>query len=499
MHAPRVLVLATLSVLGAACASFGSDPEAPPAGGVQGSPEPAPAADPKKNAPPPPQATPPPSEVTEKFGYFVTEKGDDEGDGSRTKPFATIGKALSKAKVDGKRVYVCAGSYAEAIVLEDGVSMIGGYDCSTAMWANGTKKSRIESRTSPAMRAKDITTKTRFEGFDVSAPGATEPSGSSIGFIAENVKDLTIVDVRITSGAGAPGRVGVEGLQLRETNANGGKGEQGSYETASAVPWFAALGGTSTCEGAPNHNGGAGGLGGRPGHYLAKQNAITSFWDTLVVHGAGEVKTNAEGKRGAPGASATQMGKLQVDGYVAADGEQGGDGQPGAGGSGGDAIGPPYTAAGDFVGQKWISRGGGGGGAGGCPGLAGTPGKGGGASIAVVLFASPITFEKSSMESGNGGAGGRGTFGSNALPGGAGGLGLHQSGRDGGAGGASGVSGSGAGGPSWAIAHHDGAPKLVGTTLRFGAGGAGALEETSATGKVLAASTAGTTEAQHVF
>lgn len=498
MHAPRALVIATLSVLVAACASFGSDPEAPPAGGAPG-PSGTPAPDPKKDAPPPPQATPPESELTEKFGYFVTEKGDDEDEGSRAKPFKTIGKALSTAKIDGKRIYVCAGNYAEAIVLEDGVSMIGGYDCSSATWMNGSTKSRIVSPTSPAMRATNITTTTRFEGFDVSAPGATEPSGSSIGLIAENAKALTIASARITSGSGAPGRVGIEGLQLRETNPNGGKGEQGSYEFASAVPYPAAVGGTSTCEGAPNHDGGAGGSGGRPGHYLAKQNALTAFWDTLVSHGSGEVKTGADGKRGAPGASATAMGKLQVDGYVAADGEQGGDGQPGAGGAGGDAIGPPYTAASDFVGQKWISRGGGGGGAGGCPGLAGTPGKGGGASIAVALFASPVSFEKSSVEAGNGGAGGRGTFGSNPLPGGAGGMGLHQSGKAGGAGGDSGVSGSGAGGPSWAIAHTGGAPKLTSTTTRFGAGGAGALEEVTATGKVLPASAAGTEEAIHAF
>lgn len=502
-----VVGLVAMSLL-AACSSFGAEDEPKqPDGTTPGRPD-----DPKKNAPPPSTTTPPASEVTEQFGYFVAEKGNDEtGDGTRAKPFATLGKGLSKAKVDGKRIYVCSGKYIEAVTLEDGVSMIGSYDCAQPEWSMGAKKSRIESPTSPALRAKDIKSVTRFEGFDVVAPDATEPSGSSIGLIAEGSEKLTIVSSRIVAGSGAAGKAGVEGIQLQLAPGADGALGLNEYEycgfgtclknpPAAPNPYPGQVGGVSSCIGEAGHNGTAGGRGGSGSMYQSRFNAIINdhAWVNTggVANMFGEVKSGAAGKDGQPGASTPTVGTFSPDGFAAANGAAGENGSPGEGGSGGDGQGPPNAAARTNELEYWRARAGGSGGAGGCPGLAGTAGGGGGASVGVLLFASPVSFEKSEILAAVGGTGGRGTFGSEATAGGAGGSGPGAPGMAGGAGGHSGVSGSGAGGPSFAIAHTGAAPKLTSTTPKAGKGGAGVGEEVR-NGKTLSATPAG--ESKDVF
>lgn len=497
-----VVLGALLPVL--ACSSFGEEGQSPPTTDPGTTPD-----DPKKNAPPPPAATPPASELTEQFGYFVTEKGSDEsGVGTRASPFKSIGKGLSKAKVDGKRVYVCAGRYIEALTLEDGVSMIGGYDCSQVEWSNSAKKSRVESPTSPALRAKDIKTLTRFEGFDVLAPDAVDPSGSSIGLIAERSDKLTIVSSRIAAGSGAAGKAGVEGVQLTQTGSVNGLGGSPENEYCGFPPCGPPVqtpiakpgpaGGTSTCSGAAGHNGGAGGRGGSAGMYRALESTVVPnnyFWQTQTAAGGGESKSGAAGAEGPSGAP-TPSGSLSANGYAPANGLPGGHGKPGEGGAGGHAAGPPTPDPKFREGEYWYARAGSSGGGGGCPGLAGTPGMGGGASIGAILVLSSVSIEKSAFESGAGGAGGRGTFGSRPTPGGLGATGSAAPGLPGGDGGASGTSGSGGGGPSFAIAHSGPAPNLVASTTKAGAGGAGVAEET-AEGKVLPATGKG--ESKEVF
>lgn len=487
-----------MAVMAAACSSFGEeaetsnpaiDPAAPDA-----------PADPKKGAPPPPSVTPPMSELTEKFGYFVTEKGNDDDDGSRAKPFATIAKAMSKAKIDGKRIYVCAGTYAEALTLEDGVSMIGGYDCSRSEWANGTSNSRVVAPSSPAMRAKDIVSKTRFEAFDVIAPNATEPSESSIGLMAENATALVVVSTKIIAGRGAHGAHGVEGIQLVPQGSF--DGPNGVHEAVATAAELGSAGIPGVCDNVPSHRGGVGGRGGSGGlmHFRATGGIGGCSLEVKVNATAGEAKAGSDGVAGKAGASASAGLVFTASGYQPADGAPGEDGAGGEGGAGGFGVLPSGAIYCDS--QTYRGRGGGAGGAGGCPGLAGSAGKGGGASVAVLLVESPVTFEKSELESADGGNGGQGTFGSFATAGGAGGQGGFcppgvtcynspaENGSPGGRGGEPGVSGAGAGGPSIVIAHHGAAPKTMDTKTKVGRAGFG-VAEMSSNGRVIPASADG--------
>lgn len=217
-----VLAVGILPLALAACGGFGSDGTAVDTSPATPAP---PANDAAPSVPPPADTTKAPpvggpaasNELTEAFGVFVATSGSDTGDGTRASPLARIQPAIDLAKKLGKRVYVCSGAYQEALVLADSVSIIGGLSCVTSNWKTGAAPTRVESPTSPAILAKDIASPTRIEGLDVSAPNATEPSGSSIGLLADHAGALVIASSKITAGDATKGDDGTEGLAL--TNA----------------------------------------------------------------------------------------------------------------------------------------------------------------------------------------------------------------------------------------------------------------------------------------
>jgi len=516
-----VFVLITLTL--AACGAADADPTSTPPSGSNAPGRDSDSDDPSKPAPPPPVVgEPEEAELTEAYGVFVVAGAAVDGPGTREHPIGTISGALVRAKAESKRVYVCAGTYKESVVLEDAIPVVGGFDCSEHRWKRGAQRSRIESPTSPALRAKDIVTTTRFDSFEVVAPDTFAPSASSIAFVAESASGLEIVKSKLEARAAGDGADGVDGIQLSLGAAARGGAAEGSAPFVpgplKAVAWRSGgEGGAGACIGAPGHDGESGGAGGSGGTYLCtefptQQGTSSKLeWDwyatllgTKYTRGLGEVRSGRPGSDGASGASATTMGVFTPDGYAPANGQPGAHGAPGRGGSGAAGERSKQYQACAPKGYILYGADGAGGGAGGCPGLAGTPGTGGGASVAALVFASPdLTFDESELVAGRGGRGGRGTLGSLATAGGA--PGTRPSNTDaagaGGAGGRAGVSGSGAGGPSIALAHSGTAPKTInGTTTKVGLGGAG-VEEQSKVGYTLRvpASAAGITKEVYAF
>ena len=490
-------LITNLALATGGCGVFGSDDSSAPAeapaptpdgGGVDG---------PKA---PPVGGPATQNELTDEFGVFVATNGNDTSDGSHARPFATIQVGIDRAKTVGKRVYVCMGVYKEALVIADSISVIGGLDCTAFEWRTAPGTSRIESPTSPAAKAKSITSPTRLEGLELVAPNATAPSASSIGLLADHANALVVARSKIIAGNAMKGDDGVEGTQLSNAATTTGAAIPGAAlctntalcPTSSRPPGGA--GGTNVCVGAPGHVGDPGGAGGSGGEYDVVQRTVAgSTFQLFEVHNgdpatfsltkAAPGKTGAAGVDGPDGLATAAQGTLSPNGYTPADGANGTSGTPGLGGAGGDGL-EPQTAIFtptpvDAVYRGW---GGGGGGAGGCPGLAGTAGKGGGASIAALLIESPMTFDGAQLMSGVGGDPGHGTLGSAPLPGG-----VRNNpeipgqnptlapalGHDGGRGGAAGISTNGSSGPSAAIAHVGAAPVLAGgTTTAHGNGGA---------------------------
>ena len=453
-------------------------------------------------------ATPPPDKITEEYGVFVSPTGNDTNEGSRARPFATVQAGITHAATVGKLVFVCTGSYSEALVVADSISVIGGLDCTDPLvWKSGAPLSRIVAPSSPAVRASSITSPTRLEALAIVAPDATTPSASSIGLLADHSTGLTIVGSSIDAGNGAAGTDGAGAIQLTLGASSRGVDEPASIACGAngcgidPATGFRKLqpggaGGVGQCLGAPGHDGGKGGAGGAGGLWITYDPFLTFFsrWWMLFKDGSGSYPGSGPGGAGSgpgggsgqDGAPPAEIGTLNSDGYLAPSGSAGTDGKAGTGGAGGTGGSagtgrdPDYGAP-DLpsaltlgAGEVYAARGGAGGGAGGCPGLAGSAGTGGGASIGVALVASPIVINNVAITAANGGAAGLGSFGSDPTKGGNPGAGVTSSGggaKPGGNGGGAGVGTNGANGPSIGILSSGAAPVVNGMKTKAGNGG----------------------------
>lgn len=434
-------------------------------------------------APLPPPPPPKQDEVTEQFGIFVAANGAPGAAGTRAAPVSTISEGITMAKAAKKRVYVCAGTYTEALELLPGVSIVGNMDCATdpAKWTISQANALVASPTSPAITARNITVPTRIDGLDVIAPAGTDAEPSSIGLLAVDSTGLTFVGGRIEAQRGANGKnaVAPEGFTMRVDRNPGGGVFPGACLTGPA--------GTSPCSEA-TFTGMAAALNiGRayPQNGVGQGGKIscllggTAFFDSTggnggmgrVVGASAEVRAPGAGTPGTPnttpaqpaGGSSSSGGAFTADGFGPGGGEKGNQVVvTSAAGSGG-----PGQSDNPTTNSYTIGSSGAGGGAGGCPGRAADGGGGGGASVAVLSTRSPLRLEKMTLKSGAGGNGGEGSFGAPATAGQA----AIENGMSGANGVSAGPSGHGAGGPSIAIVHDGTAPTQIQCQLSHGAAG----------------------------
>ncbi len=451
--------------------------------------------------------------VNDVEGIFVSSSmGSASGDGSKAKPFASLNIAITTAQAQKKRVYACAETYAESAAFVDGVSVFGYFDCSKA-WAVGTSHAKVQSPTSPAATAANITSPTRVEAVDLVAPDFVDKSQSSIGIIVTGSSGLTFTNATIHAGTGGKGADGADAVQLTDSgSAKNGANSWAKGVCAGTIIYCStiipahiggAAGGSNTCVGATGHDGGPGGAGGAAGEYVsaADSSGITYHWypqtgypttggqptqaTTQTAQGGAVAQpgtTGSAGANGTAGAPGAAVGTFSAAGYTASDGTAGTDGQPGQGGGGAGAYGLQFNdtdvSAQSNQGYTGWGESGAGGGAGGCPGLAATLGKGGGASVAVIAIQSPFTLDAVKIESSNGGAAGASGKPSDPLAGGGGGTHGTYTGIPGagGYGGVAGVSGNGGGGPSIGVAYNGTEPVLGTSTIAQGTGGAGVAQ-----------------------
>lgn len=486
--------------------------------GVFSSSDDAPKEDPASPPPGTPQdnATPPPLGGQAPVGVYVSSsQGQDDGSGSSVRPLKTLASAFAKAKEQGLRVIACAEEYTENVTLLDGVSAYGYYDCKKTPWERGAPRAVIRAAASPAVIAKGITQPTRLEGFEVRSPDldsapATDTTGTSIALEVRDSIGLSLSELLLHAGKGAPGTDGAEGALNSRTASSDGTAAVDQHSTlcpafleaqgnCGTIKIPGPAGGTTTCAigpaGGPGGRGGDGRiwLSGTPGSEAGEQGGRPLVATTAT--GVGGLNANANGLgigaaalRGANGAEGTDGNNgswsLVATGFVRGNGTQGTVGGPGQGGGGGAGAGGYFTANGGSTsappGTPYVATATGGGGAGGgCGGQPGTPATGGGASVGALVIASVVTFEHARIETSSGGKAGLGNLGTSGIVGGTGGAGTVHTipttgkGGDGGAGGSGGASGHGAPGPSIALAWSKTKPTLTEVDLAPGPRGAG--------------------------
>ncbi len=361
--------------------------------------------------------------LDEAAALFVSADGDaTAADGTKAKPFKTLGAALGRITADRKRIYVCDGTYPEAVVLDTkhaGVSLFGGFTCE---WLTSTTKPTLGD--GPLALKVTGATGVAIAGLAFAAHDATDPGGSSIAAFVANA-DVTFKGVSLAAGLGKAGDPGVL-VPFTYPAASELKGKDGA-DGGAAMPYTCPGDATTSSvggAGGPN-NGGAGQAG-----TVGPNNAGTlSQCEASTGGGPGQAGTSP-----AAATAAASRGSLGADGWEPATGPDGAKGGAGQGGGGGAGLGGGY---------------GGGGGAGGCGGKGGPGGKGGGASIALAMLQATVRLEASSLTATNAGDGGNGAAGQTGqTPGGARGLADGAgTGCNGGNGGPGGTGAEGAGGP----------------------------------------------------
>ncbi|MCL4756659.1 MAG: hypothetical protein KJ015_41295, partial [Myxococcales bacterium] len=336
--------------------------------------------------------------VADEFGVFVSPTGDDSAnDGTKSKPFKTIGKALTTAGTAGKNVYACddgTGITESATMAvsaaHDKHGIYGGFDCTSWGWS-ATAKAKV-SGAPVALTISNIATSFKVENLDITAANAANSGESSFGAIVASSKGVVFASVNVTAGEGKAGGAGSNGTPGAD-GADATAAQNGTAATCTSAPPSQDGGkwpGASPC-GAYGGDGGkalkaAAGQKGSAG--IPQTNVTPASVDNGGAAGTGTGNGNpgqpgSNGNAGTLGAVAAANGSFTSTGFTPASGNDGGDGFPGQGGGGGGASSSSSASC--------IGASGGAGGMGGCGGGKGTGGKGGGASVALLSWQSEVS------------------------------------------------------------------------------------------------------------
>jgi hypothetical protein len=418
-----------------------------------------------------------PCSIDDAHGVFVSvTTGADGAAGTKMMPLKKIQDGIAKAKMAGKNLYVCAGTYAENVVIDtskDGVQVFGGFDCTG--WAYSASNSvKVQPGAGYALRLDTLTTGTRIEDIEFDGPNGASAGDSSIAVFANIAQAVTLKRVLIKSGNGVAGADGSMTTNYAHAQADTGNPSSSALQGASKT--CSCSNGDQTIGAHGGSGDPAGGSDGADGLPALPENPVGLTPKHDGKRGSGAVLGGNGCSSGDPGANptATASGGAGATAYGALTGA----GWSNASGIGLDgAIGKIAQGGGGGGGGVGASNGGGGGGGcGGCGGGKGTAGNPGGSSFALVSFNSGITLDACTITAGSAAKGGNGGDGQVGQSGGLAGN-PSQPGCAGGAGGNGGAGGAGdggAGGLSVAIFYKGMQPTTTnGTTATHGAGASG--------------------------
>jgi hypothetical protein len=151
--------------------------------------------------------------IDDAFGIFVSPAGSDANPGSKSAPVRSIGHGMDLAKAAAKRVYMCAGSYPEPLVVgtsRDGVNVYGALDCATWTYGAGNRVVVAPSQGGYALEIEGLQTGGTFEDIEFDAQSGTvgAPGTSSVAVFVSSSQGTRFDRVTMAAGSandGAPG------------------------------------------------------------------------------------------------------------------------------------------------------------------------------------------------------------------------------------------------------------------------------------------------------
>ncbi|MDP1830178.1 MAG: MopE-related protein [Archangium sp.] len=411
--------------------------------------------------------------------------------GTRLAPFRTIAEALTAFRpAQHTSILVAQGTYAEQVVLTNGVQLYGGYSADFARrdiilfptFIEASEPGGVQPR--GTVNAEGLSQRTVLSGFTIrgydvnTRPLPGVPAKNSFAIYVRDSAGLVIQNNHVVGGrggdgtpalpgpAGVNGGAGQNGVPARECNSPNCNGETQVGGAAGVNPVCGAQGqpgaGTDLNLDPQAYNGGglngAGGSNATYQHSDPSQTAFCKYDCTVPGNGlaGGAAQNGTDGTALGMGLGcAVSRGSISNGDWVTALATQGNDGAPGRGGGGGGGGGcvrnanPNTCTIGRRVGD--LGGTGGGGGAGGCGGSAGLAAAGGGASFGIFVVGVSPAIDGNLVDFGFGGFGGSGGAGGYGGLGGQGGRGgpntsVAWCAGQGGPGGRGGNGGAGSGG-----------------------------------------------------
>ncbi len=346
---------------------------------------------------------------------FVSESGMDMPSAGLTPdaPVRSLPFALARAGERGRSVILmrvgvydtvhgAGGADGTRVEIGRSVTIVGRYTGNQWIVRDGTAPSVDTEVRGPTAGVLVRAGRVTLIGLNVLGALAAATEGkSTYGVLAVDAPDLTLRDLVIRAGDGAPGtpglaaRAGADGRRGEDALSNGTGGRGGvscaSTTNAGGEGGNAGLaGGTAPTEGQPGEA--------PPGRAPSTGGPAGENFDTRGRDGAAGV----DGTPGAVGRNGL-LGYFSSAGFTPDRGLRGAVGEPGTGGGGG---------GGAFTTMTVTGGGGGGGGGGGCGGEPGTGGLGGGGSFGVYLYGTTTAnLMNCAISAGQGGAGGAGGVG----------------------------------------------------------------------------------------
>ncbi len=374
---------------------------------------------------------------------FVSSSGDSGNSGTIISPLLTINSGIAMANSLGKQnVYIAIGTYNELVILENGVSIYGGY-ADTKFWKRVAVNSSVVSfdnmnvagiNNRVAISGMDISSETIIDSLNIATTNTLEAGGSNYGVRCVNCNGLIVRNNIVSVGNAANGSRGIDGIDGID-GINGNNGSDGCE-----LPTICGAGGSSVSLFDPIagllNNSGQGGQGGQGNQMGSTGGSVdnvsagiggvgTEFCGTIGMSGS-------DGSNGSNGIDRTQgitgSGFTIFSGFWLGNpgevGQIGGRGESGAGGGGSGGTGTTTTPSFPFSCNEQAGAGGGSGGTTGGIGSGGSGGQAGGSTFGIFLINSNLSLiQNNTISVGNPGLGGLGGRGGHGGHGGHGGIG----------------------------------------------------------------------------
>ena len=185
-----------------------------------------------------------PACVDDAVGVFVSPAGDDRTDGRKSTPVRTIQRGLELAASRRlPRVYVCEGTYLDAVDITSSVAIMSELSCA---WDVGGGKATVAPPAGIALRVRDVGGPVVIEGLAiVGYADPTKPGNSAIAAFVARATNVTFRNTDLTATDGVTGAPGMGGSNYSSAAKDG----VGAASGATAVTCACVDGQTSSTGG----------------------------------------------------------------------------------------------------------------------------------------------------------------------------------------------------------------------------------------------------------